>query len=104
MICSVKQPDGSYRYYEVPRAPMPAAVPELGAVGLGIDQALPALPFGARAAGRGHRARGILCSGTFRGPGLGDLFHFDLVDHTFSSIGVIVGLAGGVWLLSRYLR
>jgi hypothetical protein len=104
MICSVKQPDGSYRYYEVPRAPMPTASPQLGTVGLGIEQALPALPFGARAVGRGHRARGILCRGTFRGPGLGTAPAAAAIGlpPLYAGFWALVEVAGGLWLLSRY--
>lgn len=98
MICSVRQDDGAYRYYQAPKAPVPGTKAPLGSVGLSIGEALPSLPAGATPTGGGRRARGVLCRQSI--PGLGNFF--DPVDRPFSSLVAVVGLVWGVWWLSRY--
>ncbi len=105
MICSVRQGDGTYNYYEVRTAPKPTLRPELGSVGVGIEQSLPALPFGARQVGRGRRAQGVLCQGMLRGLGLGTAPAAAAAGMPpfYAGLWALVEVAGGLWLLSRYL-
>lgn len=104
MICSVRQADGSYVYYDSHGAPKPSTRPALGDIGLGIDQALPALPFGARRMGRGPRARGVLCqaSGGFRGLGDPVMAAAAGMPPFYAGLWALVEVAGGLWVLSRY--
>jgi hypothetical protein len=61
MVCSVKRRDGTYSYFEAPHAPAPSWGRARAGLGIALDDALPALPAGARMVGTGPAARGVVC-------------------------------------------
>ena len=60
MVCSVRHGD-AYAYYDSPTPPNLRGARRLAGLGTAIDDALPALPAGARRTGQGVVARGVLC-------------------------------------------
>ena len=94
MICSVKGRHG-YRYYEVPRLSTSSQGQNIA-----LARALPKLPIGAKPAGSGARARGVICAPTF-GDGLGWLDVSWGAWGTEAKVFVLLGAVAASWLIAK---
>lgn len=98
MVCSVRH-GAAYFYYDSPTQPFRGSACRRVGLGTAIDDALPALPAGARRTGQGVVARGVLCrQGTSLVGGLGTVSG-DVV----SSVVTVALVGGGVLALYALL-
>jgi len=99
MILSARRPDGTYVYYQAAKHPGRAKGPRPGAIGLGVEQAVPTCPWGAKRVGSGRRARGVVC----RQGGLAGLGDLAGMSGPIAGILLTAALFGAVWLAGPIL-